>query len=224
MGGENDLGNELGKISNCMEDTRSDCGTAPAPVSWTGCLGARRGGGWTIFQNIKLEAKTGNPFIHSPKQAPGPAALSLLVSCCWPGVSAALCADLNSQWFQEGLLDPPEAWAAPQGQPQAEGVKSQVPADWCDRWQNVQNPSLPLRLATAAADLPPLLLGLFPGLRGAPSLIHFACYDCGRLLDSVHQKASCLLVLQQLRPKDRTNGGWPCLPGSHSGRKHTSGT
>lgn len=32
-GGENDLGNELGKINNCMEDTRSDCGTAPAPVS-----------------------------------------------------------------------------------------------------------------------------------------------------------------------------------------------
>lgn len=42
---------------------------------------------------------------------------------------------------------------------------------------------------------------------GNESLTHIARYDCGRLLDSIYQKASCWLVLGQLHPNDWINQG-----------------
>ena len=58
----------------------------------------------------------------------------------------------------------------------------------------------------AKADLPPLLIALFPGFQCIPLLIKFVQNDCGLLLDSIHQKASCFLMPGPLSLGKSTTG------------------
>lgn len=123
------------------------------------------------------------------------------VSCYWLGVMAALCTGLKFSLMSEGAQAiSPRPELHPYGYTEATEVKSQVQLVGMSssRLCSVSQ----LCSVVALDNLPSFLIALLHGFQCALLVIKFVHYDCGCLLASIHQRASCFLVPAQLSHND----------------------
>lgn len=123
-------------------------------------------------------------------------ALNLLVSCSWPGVLAALCTCWKFSLTSGealGLSLRPELYF--HGQTEAAEVKSQFGLLVWTVADCVASPASCCRGPEWSAFI---FVATLSGFQCVLPLIKFVHYDCGRLLASIHQRASSYLVSGQL--------------------------
>lgn len=130
-------------------------------------------------------------------------ALSLLVSRYWPGVLVALCTGLKFLLTSRQVMRiPPRPELHSHGQTEATEIKSQV---------LLISVTVSWHIAMALSDMSQFLEDLLSGFQCAVLLIKFIHYDCGCLLDSIPQRASCFLMPSHLSCNGWASEGRPRL-------------
>lgn len=129
--------------------------------------------------------------------------VGFFVSFSFPGLWAALCTVVKFSLPSRGATGvSPKPALHSHVQTESAEVKSQVTTYWHYHRQTAASPQL--CIVIAPNDLSLFLRALLPCFRRPLPLIKFIHYDCGCLLDSIHQTASCFPVPSQLSHNKQT--------------------